>query len=120
MTTQMRYQTIAIGMIAVLMPGMIAAPTSASLHRLRVEAYVDEGATVVGSATYEGSVVRNAKVEVFAPDGKSLLTTKTDDSGEFRIETECRCDLNIVVTDGGHRGVAEIPAEDLPDDLPPC
>lgn len=107
-------------MTAILWAGMMVAPLSASLHRLHVEAYVEEGATVVGSATYEGSAVRGAKVEVFAPDGKKLLSTRTGDKGEFRLEVECRCDLKIVVTDGGHRGVAEIPAEDLPDDLPPC
>lgn len=106
--------------IAVFCTAIISALVSASLHKLRVEAYVDEGATIVGSATYEGSAVRGAKVEVFTPDSKSLLTIKTDDGGEFRFEAQCRCDLKIVVTDGGHRGVAEIPAEDLPDDLPPC
>lgn len=112
-----RYRTAAVMMFAVLCAAMLQ---NVSLHKLRVEAYVDEGATVVGSATYEGEAVRGAKVEVFAPDGNKLHAIKTDDAGEFSFVAECRCDLRIVVTDGGHRGVAEIPAEDLPDDLPPC
>lgn len=115
-----RFLTAVVTLFGILCFGMTDMPQTAALHKLRVEAYVNEGASVVGSATYEGSAVREAKVEVFAPDGKKLITTKTGDIGEFKFEVECRCDLKIVVTDGGHRGVAEIPAEDLPDDLPPC
>ena len=94
------------------------APVAALAHKMHVEVYVTSGALIEGEAYYHGGKVAGGKVEVFAPDGKKLGETVTDDEGLFQFEAKHHCDHKFVVTDGGHRGEAVLPAEDLPTSLP--
>lgn len=105
-----------IALIAIL---IFTLSTNAFAHKMTVEASVESGATVVGSAHYGKTPVVEAEVRVIAPDGKILLKTKTNDKGEFTFEVTHRCDLKIEVREGGHKGTTTLPAEDLPADLPP-
>lgn len=98
---------------------LAVSPVAALAHKMHVDVYVSAGATIEGEAAYHGAAVAGAKVEVFAPDGKKLGETVTDKQGLFTFEAKYKCDHKFVVTDAGHRGNAVLPAEDLPDDLPP-
>jgi nickel transport protein len=106
-----------IALISIILAASINLPAIA--HKMTVEAWVESGATVAGEARYHKTPVVGAAVKVTAPDGAVLAETKTDDEGKFRFEVKHRCNLTITVTDGGHRGTASIPADDLPDSLPP-
>ena len=97
---------------------LLAAPVAALAHKMTVDVYVASGAVIEGEAYYHAGKVAGAKVEVFAPDGKKLGETVTDEEGLFKFEAKIRCDHKFVVTDGGHRGEALLPAEDLPSHLP--
>ena len=105
--------------LALILIMVLCLSVNVFAHKMRVEASVESGATIVGSAHYHRTPVANAEVRVIAPDGKVLLKTKTNAEGEFRFEATHRCDLLINVIDTGHKGKATIPAEDLPADLPP-
>jgi nickel transport protein len=109
-------KVIDIRFLAVML--MLVAPVAAMAHALHLDVYVVEGANIEGEAYYQGAKAAGAKVEVFAPDGKKLGETKTNDDGIFTFKAEYRCDHRFVVTDLGHRASATVPAEDLPDDLP--
>lgn len=89
-------------------------------HKMNIDAYVVSGSKIKGSASYgKNAPIVNAKVKVLAPDGNLLTETKTDAKGEFAFQVEVRCDLKIEVIDGGHKGHTLLPAEDLPESLPP-
>ena len=107
---------IPVRFLAVLF--LLVSPLAAWAHGLHLDVYVVEGATIEGEAYYHGAKAVGAKVEVFAPDGKKLGETKTDEEGLFIFKAEFRCDHRFVVTDSGHRATATIPAEDLPGGLP--
>ena len=104
---------------AIILILVMCLSVNAFAHKMRVEASVESGATIVGSAHYHKTPVAKAEVRVIAPDGKVLLKTKTNGKGEFSFEATHRCDLRIEVIDTGHKGKATIHAEDLPADLPP-
>jgi nickel transport protein len=87
-------------------------------HKMNVDAYVASGSKIKGSAAYHKTPIVNAKVKALAPDGKVLAETKTDEKGNFSFKVDVRCDLKVVVIDGGHKGSTAIPAEDLPESLP--
>ena len=87
-------------------------------HKMNVEAYVVSGSKIKGSASYHTTPVVNGKVKALAPDGKVLAEATTDEKGQFSFKVEVRCNIQIVVIDGGHKGTASIPAEDLPESLP--
>ena len=57
---------------------LLCLATSGFVHRMRVEASVESGARVIGSAHYHDTPVVTAEVRVIAPDGKVLLKTKTN------------------------------------------
>jgi nickel transport protein len=97
---------------------LLLLPASALAHGLHLDVYVVEGASIEGEAYYNGAKAVGAKVEVFAPDGRKLGETKTDENGMFTFKAEYYCDHRFVVTDAGHRASATVPAEDLPSDLP--
>lgn len=103
--------------VAVLLAATLAL---AAAHKMHVDLYLGEGATIEGEAYYSAeSKVAGATVVFFAPDDKKLGETRTDDNGAFSFEAKYRCDHRVTVTLGGHRGTATLPAEDLPDSLPP-
>jgi nickel transport protein len=91
---------------------------AAGLHGIRLVVGVGEGASIVGEVYYGGAKVPGAKVEIFAPDGEKLGETFTDDQGRFVFVAKYKCEHKVVVTDGGHRAVETVRAEDLPDTLP--
>lgn len=95
-------------------------PATAHAHKLSVYAEV-RGTTIHGEAYFAGQVpAQDAAVEAFAPDGRKLAETKTDAEGRFTIEARHRCAHRLVVNAGsGHGGQYTLPAEDLPESLPP-
>lgn len=111
------YKTIVFIAIAFLLVVHFDLPSFA--HKMTVTAQVEYGAHVTGSARYHTTPVAEGIVKVIAPDDKVLLQTTTDKDGRFVFDAKYKCDLVILVNDGGHRGKAVVKAEDLPDDLPP-
>ncbi len=95
-------------------------PATAHAHKLNVYAEV-RGTAIHGEAYFAGQVpAQDAAVEAFAPDGRKLAETKTSAEGRFTIEAKHRCAYRLVVNAGsGHGGQYTLPAEDLPESLPP-
>ena len=98
---------------------LLFMPVPSIAHSLHLDVYVESGATIRGEAYYHDSQAAGARVEVLAPDGEILGETETDEEGLFTFEASFRCDHRFVVTHMGHRATETIPAEDLPDSLPP-
>jgi len=98
---------------------VVAAPT-AWAHKIYLHAEV-VGQKVQGRAYFRGGVpAQKATLEVFLPDGRKLLQTKTDAKGEFWFQAPVRCDYRLVVDTGdGHAAEYTLPAADLPESLPP-
>ena len=116
-----KYVKVFVWILAALVFSMLtlaAAPDVSAVHKMHVDVWVEDGATIMGEAYYHGGKVVNGKVEVFAPNGDKLGDTTTSEDGEFSFEAKYHCDHKFVITDGGHRGSATIPAEDLPENLP--
>ncbi len=64
----------------------------------------------------DGTLCKNARIEVFDPSGKKLLEGKTNEDGEFSFKPPQKTDLKLVLNAGmGHRGEYTVPADELPD-----
>lgn len=102
---------------------LLAGPALA--HKVRIFAYA-EGDTIIGETAFSGGrAPKDSKIIVRdAASGKTLLTTRTDDHGEFSfpIPEEARqkgLDLLIVVNVGeGHRGQWKLTADEYLDQPP--
>ncbi|WP_267927109.1 hypothetical protein [Desulfolithobacter dissulfuricans] len=102
---------------------LLAGPALA--HKVRIFAYA-EGDTIIGETAFSGGrAPKDSEIIVKdAASGKILLTTRTDDHGEFSfpIPTEARqkgLDLLIVVNVGeGHRGQWKLTADEYLDQPP--
>lgn len=104
------------GMVGLLWgPGPTAWAHKIYLHAEAV------GQKVQGRAYFRGGApAQETKVEVFLPDGRKLLETKTDANGEFSFQAPARCDYRVVVDTGdGHGAEYTLPGADLPESLPP-
>ncbi len=79
------------------------------------------GQKIEGRAYFRGGApAQESKVEVFLPDGRKLLETKTDANGEFSFPAPARCDYRLVVDTGdGHGAETILSGADLPESLPP-
>jgi len=97
---------------------LMATPAWAHKIYLHAEAV---GQKVQGRAYFRGGApAQQSKLEVFLPDGRKLLETKTDANGEFAFQAPSRCDYRLVVDTGdGHGAEYTLPAADLPESLPP-
>ena len=93
--------------------------TPASAHKVVAAAYV-EGATVEGEVAFSnGDVAANAKIDVFAPDGRQLHGVTADEEGFFVFEATERVDHVIRVDLGaGHVAELTVTADELPATLP--
>lgn len=103
-------------MLAGLLALMCVAPAAA--HEVNVFASVD-GRSISGRAKMVGgSPIKRAPVTAFDPAGEILSQTLTDDSGQFTLPLEFRCDHRIEVDAGeGHLGRHTVEAAELPNDL---
>ncbi len=108
-----------LSLLALASALLLLLPAPSLAHGLHLDVYVESGAAIRGEAYYQDSQAAGARVEVFAPDGEKLGETETDEEGLFAFEASFRCDHRFVVTHMGHRATETIPAEDLPDSLPP-
>jgi nickel transport protein len=95
-------------------------PVPAMAHKLNLFVNAD-GKTIHGEAYFRGHVpARGAKVVAWAPGGEKLGETTTDDDGKFTLAAAYRCDYKLVVDAGdGHGAEFTLPADQLPQDLPP-
>ncbi|WP_457574823.1 hypothetical protein [Desulfolithobacter sp.] len=102
---------------------LLAGPALA--HKVRIFAY-GEGDSILGETAFSGGrAPKNSEIIVKdATSGKTLLTTRTDDRGEFSfpIPEEAKqrgLDLLIVVNVGeGHRGQWKLTADEYLDQPP--
>jgi nickel transport protein len=92
-----------------------ALPTTLGAHGVRVFAAV-EGDSIQGRAEFvAGGPVTGARVEVFAPSGKSLGSTTTDGSGRFTFTPTEAVDHRFWVHDGsGHAAEHTVAKAELP------
>ncbi len=93
----------------------VAPPSTVGAHGVRVFAAV-EGDSIQGHAEFvAGGPVTGARVEVFAPSGKSLGSTKTDGSGRFTFTPTEVVDHRFWVHDGsGHAAECTVATAELP------
>ncbi len=98
---------------------LFAMPSISQAHKIKLFASA-EGDTISGYVYFPGGGrAKNAKVQVFAPDGRLLVETKTDEKGNFNFQAKFRCDHKIVLDTGdGHRAVFVVGADELPETLP--
>ncbi|WP_456386951.1 hypothetical protein [Desulfolithobacter sp.] len=102
---------------------LLASPALA--HKVRIFAYA-EGDTIIGETAFSGGrAPKDSKIIVKdAASGRILLTTRTDDHGEFSfpIPGEAKqkgLDLLIVINVGeGHRGQWKLTADEYLDQPP--
>jgi nickel transport protein len=86
----------------------------ASAHKVTVFAWV-EGDTVYGETKFSGGrPAMDAEIVVTGPEGNQLLTTRTDDQGEFSFKIPQKTELKIQLMAGaGHQGDWTIRAEEI-------
>ena len=98
----------------------VFAVSPAWAHRVNVWAFA-QGRKVVCQGYFAGGAKpKNCPIRVLLPDGATLVEGKTDDEGQFTFEATVRADLKIILDCGeGHRAEYPLPADRLPEDLPP-
>ena len=85
-------------------------------HKVILTAYVEGDTVFVESGFSDGTLCRNATIEVFDPSGKKLLEGKTNEKGEFSFKPPQKTDLRLVLDAGmGHRDEYTVPAGELPE-----
>jgi nickel transport protein len=90
-------------------------PHAAAAHGIRLTAVV-EGEAIVGQARYvaDGPVAQT-RVTVYAPSGKRLGATQTDDEGRFRFVPTVAQDHRFWLDSGdGHAAECVVEAAELP------
>lgn len=108
------------GLAAGLLVFLLGAGSPAWAHKIYLHAEA-VGQKIQGRAYFRGGApAQETKLEVFLPDGRKLLQTKTDANGEFSFQAPVRCDYRLVVDTGdGHGAETILPGADLPESLPP-
>lgn len=98
---------------------MLAHPTPASAHKLKVFAYV-EGTTIRGTVYFAGDIkAKGALVTALAPDGTELARVNSAEDGSFSLEAKERSDLRLVADAGdGHQAAFVVHAVELSPGLP--
>lgn len=88
--------------------------SAALAHKVTVFAWV-EGDTVYGESKFSGGrKAQGAEVIVSDPEGNRLLSTKTDDNGDFSFPIPQKTGLKIELIAGmGHKGEWTLSAEEI-------
>jgi nickel transport protein len=89
-------------------------PVSVAAHRVNIFAWV-EGDTVHTQSKFRGGKrVKGGEVVVYDQDGKTLLSGKTDDRGEFSFKIPGEISMKMLIKAGtGHQGEWTLPLEEL-------
>ena len=95
-------------------------PTPAFAHKVVVFATCT-GETIEGEVYFHGgTAARNVKVTLAGPEGQVLGETQTDEEGKFAFPVHFRCDHKVIADAGlGHGAEYTVPADELPESLPP-
>lgn len=95
-------------------------PTPALAHKVVVFATCT-GKTINGEVYFHGgTAARNVKVTLVGPEGQVLGETNTDEEGKFAFPVRFRCDHKVIAdASGGHGAEYTVPADELPESLPP-
>ncbi len=111
------HNNLVIPILAVVLTVLLTGPVWA--HKINVFASAD-GRTISGYVYASGGGrLIDIPVQVYEPGGDLLLTTRTNDQGEFTFEAGFKCDHIIKVDTGdGHLASWAVTADELPDDLP--
>ena len=97
------HSRLRIVIIALLILFSLAGPAAA--HKVIVFAWVNGNTIHTESKFSGGRKVKAGKIEVFDPQGKLLLSGKTNEQGEFSFPIPQPSALKIVLSAGmGHRG----------------
>jgi nickel transport protein len=93
---------------------ILVTSATALCHGLSVFAWVEGQRVMVESKFSGGKRPVNATVRVLAPDGRELLTGKTDDQGRWAFDLPQKTALKIVLEAGtGHRAEWALRAEEV-------
>jgi nickel transport protein len=95
-------------------------PEPANAHKVVVFATCT-GKTIDGEVYFQGgAAARNVRVTLVGPEDQVLGETTTDDEGRFTFPVRFRCDHKLLADAGeGHAAEYTVPADELPDGLPP-
>jgi nickel transport protein len=100
--------------ILILCLAILAIGASAWAHGVSVFAWVEGQRVMVESKFSGGKHPVHATVRVLAPDGRELLTGKTDDQGRWAFDLPQKTALKIVLEAGlGHRAEWTLSAEEV-------
>ncbi len=95
----------------------LAGPAAA--HRVMVFAWVNGNTIHTESKFSGGHKVKAGKIDVFDPQGKLLLSGKTNDQGKFSFPIPQSTTLKIVLNAGmGHRGEWTISKNEITNAIP--
>jgi nickel transport protein len=110
--------SVALVILAVVLGTPCLTPALA--HKVVVFATCT-GKTIDGEVYFHGgAAARNVKVTLAGPDGQVVGETQTDEEGKFTFPVRFRCDHKVIADAGGGHGAEYIvPAEELPEGLPP-
>jgi nickel transport protein len=109
---------IELALLVVLGVAWFAEPAFA--HKVVVFG-TGQGKAIEGEVYFHGGAPgRNVKVSLVDPDGRTVGVTTTDDEGRFRFPVQFRCDYKLIADAGeGHGAEYTVPADELPESLPP-
>ncbi|MCS7305470.1 MAG: carboxypeptidase-like regulatory domain-containing protein [Thermoguttaceae bacterium] len=107
-------------LVAGLIGWLLGGGSAAWAHKIYLHAEV-VGQKIQGRAYFRGgAAAQEATLQVFLPDGRKLLETKTDANGQFSFSAPARCNYRLVVDTGdGHGAETVLSASELPESLPP-
>ncbi|MEJ2641749.1 MAG: hypothetical protein P8010_19460 [Desulfosarcinaceae bacterium] len=109
-----KYLITGLARLAFTLAVILAASASAWGHGLSVFAWVEGQQVMVESKFSGGKRPVNATVRVLAPDGRELLTGKTDDQGRWAFDLPQKTALKIVLEAGtGHQAEWDLRAEEV-------
>lgn len=92
----------------------LSVPTLSMAHRVNVFAWVEGGMVYTESFFSDGTKAVNSQIDVLDPEGKILLTGKTDKEGGFSFTIPKKTDLKIVLNASmGHRAEYILTASEM-------
>jgi nickel transport protein len=94
-------------------------PCPARAHRLSVFAWVEGDTAHVQGKFAGGTYVQDGQVTVTGPQGRELVSGRTDEEGTFSFQIPQKSDLKVVVSAGmGHQGDWTIRADEITAPVP--
>ena len=96
------------------------SPKGALAHKVVVFATCT-GEAIEGEVYFHGgTAARDVEVTLVGPEGQQLGQTQTDDEGKFTFPVRFRCNHKVIADAGsGHGAEYTVPADELPQSLPP-